>query len=969
MRITFESGQENNIQNTGAAERNYTRTPDKTEKAEKNAEKAAGFSVNIGKQEKTDGAGTYKKEEMTAEELSAQLSGADMDVQKMYMAVMSNSMSVEDFTDMAEDGYNVSDIDIETAVTILDRIKVAVAKGGTEIDGFTDAVSKETLKEILGSSAYAETLEKGIDSASMAYMVDNKMEPTAENLYKAKYSSGGDKGAYAQKEKWNMEEMPKQQQQAFQEQIDRVIEQAGLTVSEESREDAAFLLAHDIPLTKENMQLYEKLKPFGESWRSGNKGGEAALTEEELKYRIALQVYEGKSPETADLSRDKTIYEEAVGVWEQVQGITQEAAEEAVRELNGGEDLTIKKLAEKQAELSQEKDSGKEKTPQEPVQSRELITARRQLEEVRLSMTVEANIKLLRSGYQIDVAPMEELIDALKIMEQALQAEGTAQLTEAVEKLSQLQSMPAAALSFAISREITFTVEALHEKGSSLQKDYERAQERYETMQTMPRADMGDSMQKAFRNVDEILADMGKEPSEENRRAVRMLGYNNLEISEENLERARSMDEKLQRLFRDMKPGRVLKMIREGVDVLHTDIAELDEYLNRQESDFAEQNEEFGRFLNKLDHAGEITPEERESYIGIYRLLRQVEKADGAAGGYLLGSEAELTLENLLTAVRSGKRKFVDYRIDEEFSGVDSVREGLSIIEQIQKMPVRPDREAYEEIKQALSENEKNRHAEQDVVRFLESMNQPVTVSNMVAASAVLQENAGIYQQLEEYERTLRKEEEAEAEQSRFEEYTLALQESLTDEESARNGVEDFAARAEELLRRVQEEKENMAALDIRSLRHIYTGIRFSAALARESRYQIPVKLEAGYTMMNLTIRHRGEQASAEISMKTEVYGRLEAVFTESGSSIRGSFFAETESGTGLLEKAAGAVKEAFDGAGVSVTEIQVIRGTRTGRMAEHINDKETGQEKSEISTKELYQIAKIFLKTVRNEY
>ncbi len=42
-------------------------------------------------------------------------------------------------------------------------------------------------------------------------------------------------------------------------------------------------------------------------------------------------------------------------------------------------------------------------------------------------------------------------------------------------------------------------------------------------MMTAPRKDMGDSIQKAFRNVDDILEDLGLETNDSNRRAVRIL--------------------------------------------------------------------------------------------------------------------------------------------------------------------------------------------------------------------------------------------------------------------------------------------------------------------------------------------------------------------------------------------------------------------------------------------------------------
>ena len=163
MKITFEQMQEHGVQGKAGMERAHGTVRDVESRDEKvkKAGTAGAYTVNISGQDMRTQEGTYKKESMTAEEISMQAEQMDMDVQKMYMAVMSNSMSQDEFHKMLEDGYNVSDVDIETIVTILDQIKVAVAKGGG-IDGFTDGVSKETLEQILGSSAYAEALESGL---------------------------------------------------------------------------------------------------------------------------------------------------------------------------------------------------------------------------------------------------------------------------------------------------------------------------------------------------------------------------------------------------------------------------------------------------------------------------------------------------------------------------------------------------------------------------------------------------------------------------------------------------------------------------------------------------------------------------------------------------------------------------------------------------------------------------------------
>lgn len=617
-------------------------------------------------------------------------------------------------------------------------------------------------------------------------------------------------------------------------------------------------------------------------------------------------------------------------------------------------------------------------------ESRELLAARRQLEEVRLHMTVEANVKLLRSGFQIDTAPMEELIERLRAAEDMLAGQGIFRTAEAVEKIDSLRTMPAAALSYVVSREISFTIEALHEKGEELQSELgqgggeqvrrETARERYETMQTEVRPDLGDSIRKAFRNVDDILTDMNREPSEENRRAVRMLGYNRIEISEENLERALEVDRKVQNLFRDMKPGRVLEMIRDGVDVLHTDIEELDAYLTTQKSEFLEESEDFARFLHKLDKNGNITAEERESYIGIYRLVRQVEKSDGKAQGYLLGSEAELTMENLLAAVRSGKRGYMDYRVDENFSGVDAMRRGKSIIDQIEAAPYE-DSKGYEETMQAL-EGAELKSTQKEAVDLLKEMQQPVTVSNLLEASSVLQEDAEIYQKIEDYGKEADREKNTEEGSGGLEALAADLQETMIDENTLQAGMEAFAEQAEEILRSAGE-REGVTELDIRDLQRLARGIRFRTALSRESRYQIPVKLEEGYRVMNLTVRRGTGAAQAEISMETKEYGRLEALFAEergrgaeeTETLVSGNLFAETRDGVALLQRMSGEIRDRLQNMGISVEDITVMQGSRVRRnIPEKTADQAGEGGLTEISAGELYQIAKIFLETVRNE-
>ena len=60
------------------------------------------------------------------------------------------------------------------------------------------------------------------------------------------------------------------------------------------------------------------------------------------------------------------------------------------------------------------------------------------------------------------------------------------------------------------------------------------------------------------------------------------------------------------------------------------------------------------------------TEEERKAYIGIYRMVHQVEREDGAAVGAVVNTGAELQFSTLLTAARSRRASHMDWKVSED---------------------------------------------------------------------------------------------------------------------------------------------------------------------------------------------------------------------------------------------------------------------------------------------------------------
>ena len=96
---------------------------------------------------------------------------------------------------------------------------------------------------------------------------------------------------------------------------------------------------------------------------------------------------------------------------------------------------------------------------------------------------------------------------------------------------------------------------------------------------TQADASYGDSIQKAFASVPNLLKELGMEDTNANERAVRILGYNGMEITEENVLSVKEYDTVLNRVIDNMKPSTVLEMIRQGDNPLDTSINELDSKL------------------------------------------------------------------------------------------------------------------------------------------------------------------------------------------------------------------------------------------------------------------------------------------------------------------------------------------------------------------------------------------------------
>ncbi len=668
-----------------------------------------GADYSAGYQIKADSFYDRKALRKTAAEAYAKQTKGGMDarMEKTQMVMAAQSMSKEGYGKMQEEGFDPRHASSKEFVTIADKIRLQLAKAGVDIS-MTGGISSDAVEAMTGSAAEAagveqtlkeeglptdpttleesktvlakaEQLPEQLPEDAIRYLLTNELAPTAENVFTAAFAGGSTQ---------NVSGISEEDFTALLPQIEATLEKAKLPVNDEQLQNAKWLLDQQIPLTEENLQALKEMQ-----------GKELRTDAADVAVAIADAVKEGQAPSDAMLLPGRSMMDQARDAMEVIAQSTDQTADQAAALATDGQ-ITIEDLR---------------KAMEQPAEAKENITARRQLEEVRLMMTTEANFMLIRKGMGIDTTPLSDLVESLKEQEadtqkvmfgeQAKAAELFAETTEAMEGL---RRAPAALISSYKSMEVfaQTRVGSLCEDGQRLAAKYEKAGQRYETMGTEVRKDLGDSIQKAFRNVDDILKDLGLDTTEANERAVRILGYNSREITEESIAMVKAADEQVTRVFKSMTPAVVMEMIRKGENPLNLTMEELeqktrqvteerysvspsdegqDTSFENSRQDSQKDAQDFAEFLWKAEQTKSITEEERESFVGLYRLMYQVDKTDGAAIGQLLYQGAEITMNNLMTAVRTAKHEGREYEISDDKGAVSAIESRLSITDQVTK--------------------------------------------------------------------------------------------------------------------------------------------------------------------------------------------------------------------------------------------------------------------------------------------
>ncbi len=903
----------------------------------------SGFSLDITGKVRENAA--YGKEELKSADDIAQIAGmTNVSLQRDYMAVMSNSMSDEDFAELMKDGVNPAKIPAGEAVTNLDRIKIKMAEAGTTIAGYNDDISEEDVKAVLGNSfnagkiisdtlassdlpassdnisAVKETVRmaqnlKPLTDEARSFMISQNMAPTVENLYMAEYSAAAVTGSSAGVHfdgaaTYAGSEYTEASWSDLKDQALEVINEAGMEDTETALDDAKWIAMHSLPLTKETLKAYEDLKDLV-----------VPCEPKDLIAAITVAVENGQSPKEADLLKTRSIYDKASQLVE------------TFRNMDDPSDLT----------------------------------RHRQLEEVRLVMTKEANLTLLRKGISIETEPLEKLVDELKEAERefyrpllANEQDETKVLDDRIDLyketrniLELMPSVPIRAIAETAGSD-DFNLNGIAREGETLRAAFEKAGESYEALMTAPRADMGDSMRKAFQNVDDILEDLDVEINDMNRKAVRTLGYANMEINRDSIDKIRTATYSVERVISLMTPAKTLSMIREGFNPISEDIFSLEKKLS--EETFEETGDKYSRFLLRLEKSGNITEDEKQAFIGMYRLFNTIEKQDGRVIGNVLSSGKELTLKNMLEASRNNRHMNSEFVIDDDFGLLeDIVKKGDSITSQIERVFTQmidpaPDRDYIEEKQREIRTASKIKGADE----ILSLIAEPVSAENILAVGSMTADMGKGYKKM--FSGRGQEDDKRSERNDISEEEAGKLIEEFADRESASAVYTQFLDRAA----RVASERAlaSESYEDVRTFSMMYKQIGFAASLAGHESYEVPLLLEDGWTSIHLTLVHsKDESGKVRASFESDVYGRVEATFSMKQNGVDGFIVSDSRAGVEKFRSLDDKIKEGFSKENLATANLSYV-------FSNNINTDVyiPGTDSTEATNRSLYNIARAFV-------
>lgn len=777
--------------------------------------------------------------------------------------------------DIVKDGYNkfgtLNDLDRmkewglascdeeDEAVTVYERIQIQLMTYCENYNGTGISIDTDKMAKVLGSKSMAQTVENARDLSKFSddtkeYMLKNELEPTVQNVYKSIHSAA----------KRDVTVAPELENVV----VEKLVSE-GFEPSKENIDNAMWLVSRNIEVTPKNMSRLAELNQI-DGLKAGDEESLATLTK-----NIAYSIYAGQSEENAYITDRFSNLEKVDEVLDVINNVNDAQLEQLV---SNNRRLNIANL--KSAAVSVSVSYGS----MVAIDSNGTMTGFKQtIFEAKIIMTQSSVYNLQKLGMDLDNADINDMVNAIKensnkildmYLEEADEKFDVSQRETYITATSIMESfasIPNAIVGKIYSEEVSFSMTSVYEAGAGLKMQYEAAYMSYETLGTGVRRDLGDSIFKAFNNIDTLLEEIQVDITAENQRAARILGYNSMEITKENIEGVKNIATELDFLINNMTPKTVMHLIKNGVNPLDEDIRKVNDMLENLNEELGAENERMGKFLWNLEKKGQVSEQEKSDYIELYRILNMISKNDGNVIGQVLSEGKEPTLKNLYSAYKSRKSRDFDYSLSDD-TQINYVKKSLTTFMETTYEAV--DKEYYDE------QNDKYNNLLKMSANEIEAAikNLDSTSISQLATYMEYSDVKAFHKKLKDYENS----------NKAVEEIAKVLDEDA-DLETLNATYENLENVRKEILSE-QLKAESISFEKMQGARIMADTLGMMSRQAKKNSYFIPMEIGNEMTNIHLTINQNSASAkNVEISLDNEVLGKISAAFSINEMQVNGT--------------------------------------------------------------------------------
>ena len=889
--------------------------------------------------------------------------------------------------------------------------------------------TKNNTDEVASAVKQAEQI-KPLSEAAKNYLVSNELEPSIQNIYKAEHASINSVKQVAgyqntavtvSNDEWNQ----------LKPQVEAIISKAGLNVDEKNISNAKSFIENNIPVTEKNLVYKNQLdnldltKMDSEDSKGivldkiinnmalGDSASATLLTDVKPILQMVSEAI--KTVHSADVNETLAVTNEGkaftIENLRAVQGVTPLIAQNAIgnkvsNQTQNAVENQLQKNIEKYVQATPEElaqvapEELVQVAPKESVQvpvimqDAEAITNYRQLEEIRILMTAGAGLSLANQGFNLDTTPIADLVEQLKAMEAQLYGDDASEVIEVKKAINDIKTSPDVSIGAVMAGKTanqSLTIADFSHMGSDLKQRFKQAEQTYETVGTQVRDDLGDSISKAVdSSTNSILTELNLEDTKANKDAIRILAYNGMEMTVDNISNVKQIYSTLNNLIENMKPETVLSMIKDNINPMDSDINDVNQYLIQQ-NEVVDSADKFSKFLYKLEKTDGITAGEREQFIGIYKMMNIFKKDAGKAVGTLVKQNADITMANLMTAYNSSKAAGIDTSIDDttgmaEVEGIvnfynnmfsqtaESITpKSLKTVNNEKSIDTRSAENFCQTVQESYDSNLESEYydsylkdlnkitdVEDSVMRQLTDNNLQVSINNIVAAQNIMTPNYfQKYFKVQGHETNDQEKDSAESTEGtgsvESSDYIEGFLDKLGSESEINQAYQQMADEVETTTNKAIDSTQNQTYSNIEELRMRGKEIGLIKNLGQSHDYKIPFVIDGEVGTIHLQIvEDKDNKGRIAINLQTKELGNVSVEGKLSGENA--SIFAVTDGDEGVLadriNKATSNIAKDF-----GIEKVSVYIG-----KSNEIPDVSYKTNSSEISMKTLYSFAKTMI-------